>query len=181
MVFKTHTHAFSKRCLNLFSKGFSCSEIFFWIFVKNRKGARKVSRMQGCFENSNMQWEKSKKSRKAKWWKVNMRYVPIYLIKGSSCWVWRAGAFSCCDYHCSARPGELNEDDLATLRHTFFAHLLFDRVVVGTSGWGSGAPQSGLPSWACWITNLCSFLWRNLKNILSTWCRTGLLQIRHRS
>ena len=34
--------------------------------MKNRKGARKVSRMQGCFENSNMQWEKSKKSRKVK-------------------------------------------------------------------------------------------------------------------
>ena len=69
MVFKTHTHAFSKRCLNLFSKGFSCSVIFFWIFVKNRKGARKVSSMQGCFKISNMQWEKSKKSREVKWWK----------------------------------------------------------------------------------------------------------------
>ena len=34
--------------------------------MKNRKGARKVSSMQEFFENSNMQWEKSKKSRKAK-------------------------------------------------------------------------------------------------------------------
>jgi len=25
--------------------------------------------MQGCFENSNMQWEKLKKLRKVKWWK----------------------------------------------------------------------------------------------------------------
>ena len=38
----------------------------FGFFVKNRKGDRKVSSMQECFENSNMQWEKSKKSRKAK-------------------------------------------------------------------------------------------------------------------
>ena len=34
--------------------------------MKERKSARKVSSMQGCFENSNMQWKKSKKSRKAK-------------------------------------------------------------------------------------------------------------------
>ena len=38
-------------------------------FCENRKGARKVSSMQGCFENSNMQWKKSKKSREVKWWK----------------------------------------------------------------------------------------------------------------
>jgi hypothetical protein len=48
-----------------FSRDFHARK-YFWIFVKNRKGARKVSNMQGCFENSNMQWEKSKKSRKAK-------------------------------------------------------------------------------------------------------------------
>ena len=34
--------------------------------MKNRKSARKVSSMHECFRNSNMQWEKSKKSRKAK-------------------------------------------------------------------------------------------------------------------
>ena len=34
--------------------------------MKERKSARKVSSMQGCFENSDMQWEKSKKLRKAK-------------------------------------------------------------------------------------------------------------------
>ena len=35
-------------------------------------------------------------------------------------------------YHCLAHPGELDEDELATLRHTFFACLLLDRVVVGS-------------------------------------------------
>ena len=34
--------------------------------MKGRKSARKVSSMQGCFENSNMQWEKSKKVDKSK-------------------------------------------------------------------------------------------------------------------
>ena len=54
--------------------------------------------------------------------------------------------FSYSVHHCSARTGELDEDELATLRHTFFARLLLDCVVEGSSGWGSGAPQSGLPS-----------------------------------
>ena len=54
--------------------------------------------------------------------------------------------FSCSVHHCSARTAELDEDELATLRHTFFDRLLFDRVIVGPSSWGSGAPQSGLPS-----------------------------------
>ena len=34
--------------------------------MKERKSAIKVSSMQGCFENSNMQWEKSKKVEKSK-------------------------------------------------------------------------------------------------------------------
>ena len=34
--------------------------------MKNRKNARKFSSMQGCFENSNMQWEKSKKIKESK-------------------------------------------------------------------------------------------------------------------
>ena len=37
-------------------------------------------------------------------------------------------------YHWSTRPGELDEDELGTLCHTFFACLCFDRVVVGSSG-----------------------------------------------
>ena len=33
--------------------------------MKERNSARKVSSMQGCFENLNMQWEKSKKIEKS--------------------------------------------------------------------------------------------------------------------
>jgi len=55
----------SKDVQNYFSKDFHARK-YFWIFVKKRKGARKVSSMQGCFENSNMQWEKSKNSSKVK-------------------------------------------------------------------------------------------------------------------
>ena len=50
--------------------------------------------------------------------------------------------FSCSVHHCSARTGKLDEDELATLRHTFFDRLLLVWVVVGTSGWGSGELQS---------------------------------------
>ena len=57
-----------------------------------------------------------------------------------------SGPFSCFGYHCSARPGELDEDELATLCHIFLARLFFDRVVIGLSGRGSGPSQSGLPS-----------------------------------
>ena len=66
---------------NYFSKDFNARK-YFWIFVKDGKIARKVSSMHECFENSNMQCEKLKKSRKAKWWKINMRYIPIYLRQG---------------------------------------------------------------------------------------------------
>ena len=34
--------------------------------MKGRKSARKVSSIQGCFENLNMQWEKPKKVEKSK-------------------------------------------------------------------------------------------------------------------
>ena len=43
-------------------------------------------------------------------------------------------------YHCSARSGEVDEDELSTLCHTFLDRLLLDRVIVGSSGWGSGEP-----------------------------------------
>ena len=69
----------SKRCSNLFFKGFSCSEIFLDFCEKQKKVPKKFLVCKSVFENSNIQWEKSKNSRKAKWWKVNMRYVPIYL------------------------------------------------------------------------------------------------------
>ena len=45
-------------------------------------------------------------------------------------------------YHCSARPGEVNEDELSTLRHTFFDRLLLDQVVVGSSGWVRVNPRA---------------------------------------
>ena len=70
-------------------------------------------------------------------------------------------------YHCSARPGEVDEDELSTLRHTFFDRLLLDRVVVGSLGWGSGEPQSAFPSLSCCIMKRCSSLCLNIKNMSS--------------
>ena len=68
-----------------------------------------------------------------------------YLRQGLIVLSLTSGTFLLLIYHCSARPGELDEDELATLHHTFFDRLLLDRVVVG-SYWGSDAPHSGLPS-----------------------------------
>ena len=74
-------------------------------------------------------------------------------------------------YHWSAHPGELDEAELLTLRHTFLDRLLLFRVVVGTSGCGSGEPQSACPSLSCRIMKRYSSLCLNLKNMSSfpTW------------
>ena len=45
-------------------------------------------------------------------------------------------------YHCSALLGEVDEDELSTLRHTFFDRLLLDRVVLGSSGGVRANPRA---------------------------------------
>ena len=70
-------------------------------------------------------------------------------------------------YHYSAHPREVDEDELSTLCHTFFNRLLLDRVVLGSSGWGSGEPQSACPSLSCCIMKHFSSLCLNLKNMSS--------------
>ena len=65
------------------------------------------------------------------------------------------------------RPGELDEDELATLCHIFFAHLFFDRVVVGLGSGDSGASQITCPSSSYRFRMRCSSLCLNLKNIFS--------------
>ena len=96
-----------------------------------------------------------------------MRYVPIYLRQGLVILSLTSGTFLLLDYHCLARPGELDEDELATLCHIFFARLFFDRVVVGLGSWDSGASQSACPSSSYWFSLHCSFLCLNLKNMFS--------------
>ena len=87
--------------------------------------------------------------------------------KGSLFRVWRAGPFSCCVYYCSACPGELDEDELATLRYTFFARLFLDLVVVGLGSGNSGASQIACPSSSCRFRMRLSSLYLNMKNMSS--------------
>ena len=54
-----------------------------------------------------------------------------------------------------------------TLRHTFFARLLFDCVVVSLGSGDSGASQIACPSSSCWFRMRCSSLCLNLKNMFS--------------
>ena len=97
--------------------------------------------MQGGLKKSNMQWEKFEKSRKTKWWKI--KYEISTDLPSA-----RARRFESDErdlspdltYHLSSRLGEVNEDDLSTLRHTFLDLLLLDHVDQGSSGWGSGEP-----------------------------------------
>jgi hypothetical protein len=63
-----------------------------------------------------------------------MRYVPIYLQQGLIVLSLTSGTSSCFAYHCSSHLGEVDEDELSTLRHTFFDLLHLVRVVVGSSG-----------------------------------------------
>ena len=124
--------------------------------------------MQWCFENSNIQWEKFQKSRKANWRKI--KYEISTDLPSA-----RARRFESDErdlspaltYHYSARPGEVDKDELSILRHTVFDRLLLDRVVEGSSGWGSGEPQSACPSLPCCIMKRCSSLCLNLKNMSS--------------
>ena len=109
-------------------------------FCENQKSARKVSSMQECFENSNMQWEKSKKVKKCKM--VESKYEIRTDLPSARTRRFESEervlspAFG---YHYLARPGELDEDELATLRHIFLARLFLDRVVVGLDGGDSCA------------------------------------------
>ena len=64
--------------------------------------------------------------------------------------------FSCSVHHCSARTAELDEDELATLRHTFFERLFFDLVVVGLGSGDSGASQIACTSSLLAPTNVTS-------------------------
>ena len=70
-------------------------------------------------------------------------------------------------YPSLARPGELDEADLSTFRHTFFSFFFLLGAEGRYSGWGSGAPQSACPSLSCWIMKRCSSFFLNLKNMSS--------------
>ena len=108
-------------------------------FCENRKSPRKVSSMHECFENSNMQWEKSKSREINKM--VESKYE-IHTDLPSA----RARRFESDErdlspamtYPCSTRSGEVDEDELSTLRRTFFDHPLLEWVVVGLAGRDSG-------------------------------------------
>jgi len=107
---------------------------YFWIFVKAKKvlekipACKSVLKIQICSGGN----RKVKKSKMVK----NKYEIRTNLPSG------RARRFETDErdlspaltYHCLARPGEVDEDELATFRHTFFDRLLLDRVVVGSLG-----------------------------------------------
>ena len=137
-------------------------------FCKNRKGARKDSSMQWCFENSNMQWENFKSQEKQIWRKIKYEISTNLPSARARRFESDERDFSpALTYHCSAHPGEVDEDELSTLHHTFFDRLLLDRVVVGSLGWGSSEPQSPFASLYGCIMKRCSSICLNLKNMSS--------------
>jgi hypothetical protein len=98
-----------------------------------------VLKIQIC-SRKNRKFKKSKK-----WWKVNIRYVPIYLRQGLIILSLMSGTFLLLLlplFGLSWRIGRRRTRDLTP--HLICMYFLLDRVAVGSSGWGSGAP----PEWA---------------------------------
>ena len=63
--------------------------------------------------------------------KVNMRKLPIYLWQERVVYSPTCMTFPHRSYHWSARPGELDEAELSTFCHTFFAFFFLLGVGVG--------------------------------------------------
>ena len=96
-----------------------------------------------------------------------MRYVPIYLRQGLVVSSLMSGTFLLLCLPLLGSSWRIGEDELVTLRHTFFARLFLDRVVVGLGSGDSGASQSACPSSSYWFRMRCSSLCLNLKNMFS--------------
>ena len=141
---------------------------YFWIFVKIEKVLEKILACNGVLKIQIYSGKNFKSQEKQIWQKTKYEisnYLPSTRARRFESDEWDLSPALI--YHCSARPGEVDEDELSTLRHTFIDRLLLDRVVVGSSGWGSGEPQSACPSLSCCIMKRCSSLRLNLKNISS--------------
>jgi len=94
---------------------------YFWIFVKTEKVLEKILACNGVLKIQICSGKNFKSREKQIWRKI--KYEISTDLPSAM-----------------AHPGEVDEDELSTLCHTFLYRLLLDRVIVGSSGWGSGEP-----------------------------------------
>ena len=114
---------------------------YFWIFIKIEKVLEKILACNGVLKIQICSGKIFKSQEKKIWRKIKYEIstdLPSARARRFESDEW--DLFSCSVHHCSARTGKLDEDELATLRHTFFDRLLLDRVVVGSGNGDSGAP-----------------------------------------
>ena len=120
---------------------------YFWIFIKIEKVLETILACNGVLKIQIYSGKKFKSQEKQIWQKTKYEIsndLPSARARRFESDEWDLSPALI--YHCSARPGEVDEDELSTLRHIFFDCLLLEWVVIGTSGWGSNETQSGLPS-----------------------------------
>ena len=114
---------------------------YFWIFVKIEKVLEKILACKGVLKTQICSGKNFKSREKQIWQKIKYEIstdLPLARARRFESDEWDLSP--ALTYHCSARLGEVDEGELSTLRHTFFDRLLLDRVIVGSSGWGSGEP-----------------------------------------
>ena len=120
---------------------------YFCIFVKTKKVLEKILASNGVLKIQICSGKNFKSREKQIWRKIKYEIsTDLPSVRARRFESDERDLSPALTYHCSARPGEVDGDELSTLRHTFFDRLLLNRVVIGSLGWGSGEPQSGLPS-----------------------------------
>ena len=120
---------------------------YFWIFIKIEKVLETILACNGVLKIQIYSGKNFKSQEKQIWQKTKYEIsndLPSARARHFESDEWDLSPALI--YHCSARPGEVDEDELSTLCHIFFDCLLLEWVVIGTSGWGSNETQSGLPS-----------------------------------
>ena len=109
---------------------------YFWIFVKIEKVREKILACNGVLKIQICSGKNFKSREKQKWQKIKYEIstgLPSARTRRFESDEWDLSPAM--TYHCSTHSGEVDEDELSTLRHTFFDHPLLEWVVIG-SFWG---------------------------------------------
>ena len=107
---------------------------YFWIFVKTEMVLEKILACNGVLKIQICSGKKFKSREKQIWRKIKYEIsTDLPSARARRFKSDKRDLSPALTYHCSARPGEVDEDELSTLCHTFFDRLLLDRVVVGSS------------------------------------------------
>ena len=136
---------------------------YFWIFVKIEKVLEKILACNGVLKIQICSGKNFKSREKQIWRKIKYEIsTDLPSVRARRFESDERDLSPAPTYHCSARPREIDEDELSTLRHTFFDCLLLEWVVVGTFlGEDSSASSCTFGPDLFLIIEHCSFLGQN--------------------